>query len=200
MLNLVIFGPPGCGKGTQSARIAKQYGLMHLSSGDLLRNEIDKGTVLGYQVQHYVEKGLLVPDSIILKKVYKNAIRFINSAGIIFDGFPRTLIQAVMLDKFLNKRGLNLNMVIHMLVERSELFNRLTGRAEDSGRMDDTEQIFGVRMRVYEKQTQCLKEYYSAQNKILQVNGMAPVEEVSAKIANAIDHYREKKEVFSNVI
>ena len=200
MLNLVIFGPPGCGKGTQSARIANKYGLMHLSSGDLLRNEIEKGSALGNQVKHYVEKGFLVPDSIILKKVYKNAIRFMNSAGIIFDGFPRTLIQAVMLDKFLNKKGLHLNMVIHMLVDRSELFNRLTGRAEDSGRMDDTEQIFRVRMRVYEKQTHCLKEYYSAQNKILQVNGMAPVEEVSAKIANAIDHYRDKNKVFTNII
>lgn len=200
MLNLVIFGPPGCGKGTQSLRIMNKYGLMHLSSGDLLRTEIEKGSDLGNQVKHYVEKGLLVPDGIILKKVYKNAIRFINSTGIIFDGFPRTLVQAVMLDKFLKKKNLHLNMAIHMLVDRSELFKRLTGRAEDSGRMDDTEQVFRVRMRVYEKQTHCLKEYYSGQNKILQVNGMASVDEVSAKIANAIDHYREKNKVLSDVI
>lgn len=200
MLNLVIFGPPGCGKGTQSTRIAEKYGLMHISSGDLLRNEIERGTDLGNQVKQYVERGLLVPDGIIMKKIYKNAIRFIHSAGIIFDGFPRTLIQAVMLDTFLQKKELKLNLVIHMLVDRNELFKRLTGRAEDSGRKDDTDQIFGVRMRVYEKQTHCLKEYYSGQNKILQVNGMAPVEEVSAKIVKAIDHYREKNEVFSNVI
>ncbi len=200
MLNLVIFGPPGCGKGTQSARIAKKYGLMHLSSGDLLRTEIEKGSKLGMQVNHYIERGLLVPDGIILRKVYKNAIGLINSAGIIFDGFPRTLIQAVMLDRFLKKKSIKLNMVIHMLVDRGELFRRLTGRAEDSGRVDDTEQIFRVRMRVYEKQTHCLKEYYSDQKKILQVSGMAPVEDVSAKIAHAIDHYREKNEVFSNVI
>ena len=200
MLNLVIFGPPGCGKGTQSLRIANKYGLLHLSSGDLLRKEIEKGSDLGNQVKHYVEKGLLVPDGVILKKVYKNAIRYINSAGIIFDGFPRNLIQAVMLDKFLQNKDMNLNMVIHMLVDRSELFKRLTGRAEDSGRKDDTEQIFRVRMRVYERQTHDLKDYYFRQNKILQVNGMAPVDDVSAKIANAIDHYREKNEVFSGII
>jgi adenylate kinase len=200
MLNLVIFGPPGCGKGTQSARIAERFGLVHLSSGDLLRDEIDRGSELGLQVRRYVEKGLLVPDSIILRKIYKSAIRFLSSSGIIFDGFPRTMVQAVMFDKFLRKKNINLNMVIFMMVEKAELFNRLRGRAEDSERKDDNEKIFKVRMDVYEKETHCLKNYYTRQNKLLKVSGMAPVDAVSGKIAHAISHYREKNEIFSDPI
>ncbi|MFN2394684.1 MAG: adenylate kinase [Bacteroidales bacterium] len=200
MLNLVIFGPPGCGKGTQSARIAERFGLVHISSGDLLREEIDRGSDLGLQVRSYVEKGLLVPDSIILKKIYKSAIRFINSSGIIFDGFPRTTIQAVMFDKFLKKKNITLNMVIFMMVEKAELFNRLRGRALDSERKDDNEKVFDVRMDVYEKDTHYLKRYYTRQNKLLKVSGMAPVDDVSEKITRAISHYREKNEIFSDVL
>jgi adenylate kinase len=200
MLNLVIFGPPGCGKGTQSSRIAERFGLVHLSSGDLLRDEIDRGSELGIQVRKYVEKGLLVPDSIILRKIYKSAIRFINSSGIIFDGFPRTMLQAAMFDKFLRKKNITLNMVIFMMVERAELFKRLRGRAEDSERKDDNEKIFNVRMDVYEKETHCLKKYYIRQKKLLKVSGMAPVDDVSEKIAHAINHYRQKNEIFSDVI
>ncbi|TVQ94248.1 MAG: adenylate kinase [Bacteroidetes bacterium] len=200
MLNLVIFGPPGCGKGTQSARIAERYGLVHLSSGDMLRNEIEKDTTLGKQVKKYVEKGLLVPDHIILKKIYKSAIKYINSAGIIFDGFPRTLVQAVMLDRFLHKKDILLDMVILMLVDRSELYQRLMGRAEDSGRKDDNEKVFHVRMKVYEKETHCLKNYYKKQSKILQVNGMEPVGDVSDKIANAINYYCKNNRIYSKVI
>lgn len=200
MLNLVIFGPPGCGKGTQSLRIARRYGLVHLSSGEIFRNEIRSNTLLGDKVRDVMNKGLLIPDNIVLKRLYKAASRFINTPGIIFDGFPRTLFQAQMLDRLLNKKCIPLNLAIFMLVDKDELMARLVGRSEDSGRMDDCRKVIDRRMAVYEEETKPLREYYIRQRKILQVSGMAPVDEVSAKIARAIDFYIEKDEIIPEVI
>ncbi|MCF8327840.1 MAG: nucleoside monophosphate kinase, partial [Bacteroidales bacterium] len=112
MFNIVIFGPPGSGKGTQSANIAKQYGLVHLSTGDLFRHEIQIQSPVGKEANRYISKGQLVPDAITLRLLYKHASKHINDPGIIFDGFPRTLNQAIMLDRMMNKKGIKVNLVI----------------------------------------------------------------------------------------
>ncbi len=187
MLNIVIFGPPGSGKGTQSARIAKKYDLRHLSTGDILREEMDKKTSLGKKVSEYIDKGLLVPDDIVLKMLYDYAAGHMDSPGFIFDGFPRTIVQAEALDKLLNKRGIPINIVLSVEVEEQELFKRIMGRGEDSGRSDDSEEIARQRLDVYKEQSMPLIDYYKQQGKIVTIDGMKPVDEVFDRICQAIE-------------
>ncbi len=195
MLNIIIFGPPGSGKGTQSARIVEKYDLIHLSTGDLFREEMGKNTPLGQEARKYIDKGLLVPDDIVLRELYSRASAHMDSPGFIFDGFPRTIVQAETLDQMLNKRGMPICLVISVEVEREELFKRIMGRGEDSGRSDDSEIIAHRRLQVYEEQTMPLISYYKAQGKFVAINGMAPVDQVFAKICHAIDTYRESQKV-----
>ena len=195
MLNLVIFGPPGSGKGTQSARIVKKYDLIHLSTGDMLREEMSNETPLGKEVSQYIDKGLLVPDEIVLKMLYQHIIEHLGAPGFIFDGFPRTIVQAEALDKKLVGRGVPINLVISVEVEEKELFRRILGRGEDSGRSDDSEDIVHQRLDVYKKQTMPLLDYYRNQGKIAAINGMCPVDEVFAKICRAVDTYVESSKV-----
>jgi adenylate kinase len=195
MLNLVIFGPPGSGKGTQSARLVEKYKLIHLSTGDLLREEMQKDTALGKEVKKYINNGLLVPDEIVMKELYQVAIQHGNSPGLIFDGFPRTIHQAEMLDCQLEKRFVPISLVISVEVEEKELFRRMMGRAEDSGRSDDTEDVIWRRIEVYKSQTLPLISYYDKQGKIVSVNGMAPVDEVFEKISVSIDSFLKKQAV-----
>lgn len=199
MLNLILFGPPGSGKGTQSSRVACRYNLVHLSSGELFREEVRKGTKLGYQLASYMIKGLLVPDNIALKKIYKAAVHYRDSAGIIFDGFPRTVYQAEMLDRFLNKKNIPVNIVFFMMVDEEELISRMMGRAEDSGRLDDNEEVILRRMKVYAKQTRPLIEYYQKQDKLSCISGMSPVKVVAERISSVIDNYLIKKEIIKLV-
>jgi adenylate kinase len=199
MLNLIIFGPPGSGKGTQSARIVERYNLIHLSTGDILREEIQKGTPLGQKVKTYIDKGLLVPDELVLKELFLKAKEHMGGTGFIFDGFPRTIVQAEMLDKALEKRNTPVNLVISVEVDEDELFKRLSGRAEDSGRSDDTADIIRKRIEVYKKQSMPLISYYRKQGRIVCVNGMDPVDKVFGKITFAIDTYLSKKEVVPEV-
>lgn len=194
MLNLVVFGPPGCGKGTQSSRIAENFGLVHLSTGEILRHEIRKATVLGRKVEIFIQKGLLVPDMLILRKFYQIALRHIHSRGLVFDGFPRTVHQAKILDKMLAKKGMPITLVIAMVVDAEELFRRLKGRAEDSGRCDDNEEVFHERMKVFDRQTKPLYDYYNKQNKIVYINGMRPVNVVFNEIARTIESFINKRE------
>lgn len=200
MLNLIIFGPPGSGKGTQSAKIVEKYHLIHLSTGDILREEIQKGTPLGKESKTYIDKGLLVPDDLVLKELFFKAKEHMNGPGFIFDGFPRTIVQAEMLDKALDKHYKPINLVISVEVEEEELYKRLSGRAEDSGRSDDTADIIRKRIDVYKKQSMPLISYYRGQGKIVCVNGMDPVEKVFGKIAFAIETYLLKKEVVPEVV
>ena len=193
MLNLIIFGPPGSGKGTQSARIVENYHLTHLSTGDLLREEMENGTELGKKVRKYIDKGLLVPDDIVLKELYIRASTHINSPGFIFDGFPRTIVQAESLDRLLEKRNIPIGLVISVEVEEEELFKRLMGRSEDSGRSDDSDVIIRRRLEVYKEQTHPLIAYYRQQGKMVSINGMAPVDEVFGNICQAIDAYLVKQ-------
>ncbi|TVQ11621.1 MAG: adenylate kinase [Bacteroidetes bacterium] len=199
MLNLILFGPPGSGKGTQSLRVACRYNLVHFSSGELFRNEVKKGTKIGYELANYMINGLLVPDFMVLRKIYRAALQYQDAAGIVFDGFPRTVYQAEMLDKLLIKKDIPISIVFFMMVDEKELISRMMGRAEDSGRLDDNEEIILRRMEVYEKQTLPMKEYYQKQGKLSCISGMAPVKVVAERISRVIDHYLMKNEIIKLV-
>ena len=187
MLNLIIFGPPGSGKGTQSAKIVEKYKVTHISTGDLLRDEMEKKTPLGEEVRGYIDKGMLVPDDIVIRELQETAERHMDTPGFIFDGFPRTIVQAEMLDKMMEERGIPIKLVISVDVDEQELFKRLMGRAEDSGRSDDNEEIIWKRIEVYKSQTLPLLAYYRKQVKVASINGMEPVDKVFEDISHAID-------------
>lgn len=195
MINLIIFGPPGSGKGTQSARIVEKYDLTHLSTGDLFREEMENQTPLGKEVSQYIDKGLLVPDEIVLKMLFRRASDDLETPGLIFDGFPRTTVQAIALDELLEEKGIPVNLVISVEVEEQELYKRIIGRGEDSGRSDDSEDIVRQRLDVYKQQTMPLLEYYSKQGKVAAINGMDNVDMVFAKITKAIDTYLERQTI-----
>jgi adenylate kinase len=195
MFNIVIFGPPGSGKGTQSVRVAEKYCLEHISTGEMFRDEIIRGTSLGESVKSYMDKGMLIPDAIVLRKLVCMVHELKKTRGVIFDGFPRTLFQAQMFDKYLAKKEIPLNLIIYINVKVYELFSRMIGRAKDSGRSDDKKSIMIKRMKIYDTFTKPLIDYYRNQGKLLCVSGMAPVEIVSDRISSAIDEYLE----FANV-
>ena len=199
MLNIVIFGPPGSGKGTQSVKIAEKYNLIHLSTGELLREEISKDTKIGKQVKSYIDDGKLVPDEIIYKKVYSKSLEYISSPGIIYDGFPRTIIQAELLDKMLNERNKRVDLVVSIEVEEEELFKRMMGRSEDSNRSDDKERIILKRIAVYKEQTHPLIAHYESQGKLVSVDGMASVDSVFEKICYALDTYISSNNIVHHV-
>lgn len=187
MLNLIIFGPPGSGKGTQSAKIVEKYKVTHISTGDLLRDEMEKKTPLGEEVRRYIDRGMLVPDDIVIRELQETAERHMDTPGFIFDGFPRTIVQAEMLDQMMEGHDIPINLVISVDVDEQELFKRLMGRAEDSGRSDDNEEIIWKRIEVYKSQTLPLLAYYRKQGKVASINGMEPVEKVFDKISHAIN-------------
>ena len=195
MLNIVIFGPPGSGKGTQSQQIVKKYGLMHLSTGDMLRSEIEQGTKIGRKVNEFMDDGQLVPDEIVMKILYYKAVEHADSQGFVFDGFPRTIVQAETLDKMLEKRKAPIDAVISVEVKEEELFKRMMGRAEDSGRSDDNEETIKKRIDVYKSQTMPLLEYYRNQGKLVSINGMDSVDVVFSNISRAIDFFKDKKQI-----
>jgi adenylate kinase len=195
MLNLILFGPPGSGKGTQSSRIACRYNLVHLSSGELFRQEVKRGTQHGLQLARFMNNGLLVPDQMVITKLYRAILSNLKAPGFVFDGFPRTIHQATILDQLLEKNGTQISIVFSMQVDEQELFNRMMERGQDSGRDDDNERTILRRLKIFQKQTQHLKEYYLKQNKISEISGMAPVKVVSERIANVVHHYLEQHEI-----
>ncbi|MFW6019488.1 MAG: adenylate kinase [Bacteroidales bacterium] len=193
MFNIIIFGPPGSGKGTQSANIANKYGLIHLSTGELFRQEIQNNTPVGKEANRYISKGQLVPDEITLRLLYKHASKHINDPGIIFDGFPRTLNQAIMLDRMMEKKNIKINLVIGLKVEEEELINRIKHRSETSTRKDDAEAIIYNRMKIYHQQTYPVIEYYQNQGKYESISGMASIETVFQRLCSVIDQYMYAK-------
>ncbi len=197
MLNLIIFGPPGSGKGTQSSNLVKRYKLVHFSTGELLREEIAKDTPVGKEAKKYIDKGLLVPDDIVIPKLYRRASKYMDSPGFVFDGFPRTIVQAEALDQMFNKRKIPISLVVSVVVEEEELYRRIMGRSEDSGRSDDSDLVARRRLEIYKEETMPLISYYKAQGKIVAINGMAPVDEVFGKISHAIDTYLETNKILA---
>lgn len=187
MINLVLFGAPGTGKGTQSQNVIDKYNLIHLSTGDILREEIKMGSQIGLLAKKYIDLGHLVPDSIIFKQLYYRATRHKSPKGFIFDGFPRNAAQAEILDKVLNKKLIPISKVLYLNVTEEELFNRIMYRSQHSGRADDTPEVIRKRIEVYNQQTKPVMNYYHQQGKLININGMGTVEEVFAEICKVID-------------
>ncbi len=187
-LNIVLFGPPGAGKGTQSKFLMERYGLEHLSTGDLLRAEIKAETPLGLQAQELMSAGELVPDDVVVGMIRNRLEDSPTAKGFIFDGFPRTRAQAVSLDDTLVKIGSGITLMLALEVEEEELVKRLLGRGATSGRPDDkSEEVVRKRIREYEQKTAPLKEYYQAQSKLRRIQGMGGVEEITQRLTAAID-------------
>jgi adenylate kinase len=188
MLNLVLFGPPGAGKGTQSQEIITHYGLIHLSTGDIFRANIGGGTELGKLAKSYIDKGQLVPDEVTINMLQSEVEKHQNVEGFIFDGFPRTEAQAAALDDFLSSKNTSISAMIALDVPEEELKSRLKKRAIDSGRTDDANpEIINNRIAVYKNETAPVKSFYEKQNKFYAVNGLGSIEEITARIFETID-------------
>lgn len=189
MLNIVIFGAPGSGKGTQSENLIKKYNLAHISTGDVLRAEMKNGTELGKLAEGFISKGQLVPDDVVIGMLANvlDAKSKDGVSGVIFDGFPRTIPQGEALDKMLAERGQEVSIVVSLEVDEPELIQRLVKRGIDSGRSDDNEETIKARLDVYNNQTSPLKEHYKKTGKLAPVFGMAKVEEVFENITVAVD-------------
>lgn len=189
MFNLVIFGPPGSGKGTQSENIINKYGLVHLSTGDLLRAEKNSGSELGNKIKELIDNGNLVPDSMVEEMVKKNVAKNKDAAGFIFDGFPRTTTQAAWLDNMLAEHGQSVTLMLALDVDDNELRTRILERGKVSGRADDQNvSIIDNRISVYHKQTQPVMDFYSAQGKFVSVDGIGSLDEVFNRISTAMDN------------
>jgi adenylate kinase len=188
MLNLVIFGPPGSGKGTQSEKIIDKYKLIHLSTGDVLRAEIASGSDLGKQISALIDDGNLVPDEMIQAMVKAFILKHKDGPGIIFDGFPRTYNQGLWLKNLLNEMNEKVHMMISLDVPHDELHQRILSRGKYSGREDDrNSDIIRNRIEIYHKQTEPVKIYYKERDKYKKVNGMGSVDEIFGRIEKLID-------------
>jgi adenylate kinase len=187
MLNLVLFGPPGAGKGTQADFLIEKFKLIHLSTGDLLRSQIAGETALGLEAKSYMDKGFLVPDSIVIGMIREKLQENKDANGYIFDGFPRTVEQAKALDELLESNGTPVSGMLCLEVEKQELIDRLLNRGKFSGRPDDQDVlIIKNRIQVYIDKTMPLKDYYSAQNKCHQIIGMGSVDEIAQRLSDAV--------------
>lgn len=187
MLNIVIFGAPGSGKGTQSARIVEKYGLNHISTGDVLRAEIKNGTELGKTAKGYIDQGQLIPDSLMIDILASVFDSFTESKGVIFDGFPRTIAQAEALKVMLAERGQEVSIMLDLDVPEDELMTRLIKRGQESGRADDNEETIKKRLVVYHTQTSPLIDWYKDDGKYCHIQGLGTMEGIFAEIAEAID-------------
>lgn len=188
MLNIVIFGAPGSGKGTQSDKIIAAYGVEHISTGDVLRGEIKNNTELGKTAAMYINDGKLVPDSLIIDMLAATLdAKGKDIKGVIFDGFPRTIPQAEALDKMLAERGEKVSVVIGLEVEDAELIKRIILRGQTSGRADDNEETAKKRLETYYSQTLPLKDFYVKAGKYASIPGMGSIVEIYDKIAEAIE-------------
>lgn len=187
MFNLILFGPPGSGKGTQSVRIAEKYHLVHISTGDIFRREIKAQSPLGIKVQGIIEKGELVPDELLVDILRSALQKAVNPAGFVFDGFPRTIRQAEDLDKLLAETGEKVSQVLALDVDEEEIVTRLLKRAQAEGRKDDTEEVIRNRMKVYHTQTHPLMDYYRRQGKFQSIHGVGSIDDIFNTICGAIE-------------
>lgn len=188
MLNIVLFGPPGAGKGTQSERLIDHYGLVHLSTGDVFRANIKGETELGKLAKQYMDQGKLVPDEVTINMLRAEVLKYESPKGFIFDGFPRTSAQAEALDHFLEELNTGIQIMIALEVEEDELRERLKKRAEVSGRVDDADpEVIQKRIDVYNAETAPVKTFYQNQQKFVAINGVGTIDEITHRIYTAVD-------------
>lgn len=187
-MNVVIFGAPGSGKGTQSEKLIERYGLHHISTGEVLRDHISRKTPIGQIANTYIKQGQLIPDSLMIK-ILEDIIDNEPKAkeGVILDGFPRTIPQAEALDRFFAKRGMQLDHVIGLEVPEEELMDRMIKRGQQTGRADDNPETIKNRLKVYHQSTTPLRDFYIGQGKYRQVNGSGSVDDIFSDIAAAVD-------------
>lgn len=192
MFNIVIFGAPGSGKGTQSKKIIERYGFDYISTGDMLRRAISEGRELGKKAKDYIDRGQLVPDDVIVGIIADFLDDKKGSKGVIFDGFPRTLKQAEALKTMLNERGTDIHILLDLQVGDEELVERLLERGKISGRSDDNPETIKARLDVYHTQTAPLATYYIGEGKHVPIKGIGQIEEIFERIAEAIDRVKDR--------
>ncbi|RYY21320.1 MAG: adenylate kinase [Chitinophagaceae bacterium] len=194
MFNLILFGPPGSGKGTQSEKLIEKYGLMHLATGNILREEIANKTELGLSAKGYMDRGELVPDEVVIGMI-RSAIE--NNPGIrgfLFDGFPRTVAQSVALDNLLAEKNARIDLLLALQVSEDELIDRLINRGKTSGRTDDVnEQIIRARIGEYENKTAPVAGHYNSSGKVVKVKGEGTIDDIFNQLSKEIDHKQGKK-------
>jgi adenylate kinase len=187
MFNLVLFGPPGSGKGTQSSKIIEKYNVAHISTGDILRIEVANETPLGIEAKKFMDQGMLVPDEVVIGMISSKLDENLNAAGFIFDGFPRTVAQAQALDNLLEFKNHPINIVLSLIVSEDELKTRLISRGESSGRSDDNEEVIMKRIKEYHAKTSPVADYYKSKNKLVEVKGEGTVETIFDSLCDEID-------------
>lgn len=189
MLNIVLFGPPGAGKGTQSEKLISKFGLVHLSTGDILRDEIKRGTELGLKAKILMDEGNLVPDAVVIGMISNKIDENAEANGFIFDGFPRTTAQAEALDELLSKKSMSIDKMLALQVDDDELRIRLQERAKVSGRADDADLgKINNRINVYKEQTLPVAEYYKGQGKFQAIDGIGSIDEIFNRLCSAIEN------------
>ncbi len=188
MFNLILFGPPGSGKGTQSEKLIVRYGLKHLSTGDLLRSEINRQTALGLEAKNFMDKGQLVPDEVVIGMISSALDDNPDAKGFLFDGFPRTSAQAEALDKLLDLKKTSIGVMLALDVSEEELVKRLLKRGETSGRSDDTnEQVIRARITEYRNKTEAVADYYRQFDKVVMVKGEGSIDDIFNGLCKEID-------------
>ena len=185
-MNLVLFGPPAAGKGTQAKRLVAERRMVQLSTGDMLRAARASGSELGKRVAHIMDRGELVSDEIVIDLIEAALPEAEKAGGAIFDGFPRTVAQAEALDWLLKRRGSSIDLVLRLVVDDAALIRRIEKRFQDEGRQDDNPESFKVRLEAYNRQTAPLLPYYRGQEKLVEIDGMRSIEEVAAQIDRAL--------------
>jgi adenylate kinase len=193
MFNMILFGPPGSGKGTQSEKLIGKYGFKHLSTGDLLRSEIARQTPLGLEAKSLMDKGQLVPDEVVIGMIRNALDTYLDVPGFLFDGFPRTTAQAEALDRLLAEKGGSIGALIALHVPDEELIARLLNRAKTSGRSDDSDEaVLRKRLDVYRRDTVPVADHYRALDKAAYLEGVGSIDEIFARITAVIDQGMEK--------
>lgn len=188
MINIILFGPPGSGKGTQANSIAKKYNLLHISTGDLFRYEIGNSTELGQLAKSYMNKGELVPDDVTIGMLKNKVDAYPDVAGYIFDGFPRNVYQSEELDRFLDKKGQTVNALLQLDVDDEEIVKRILNRGKTSGRGDDNDEIIiRNRISIFNDETSPVYNYYDKSGKSTSINGIGSLEEIFSRLSVAID-------------
>ena len=188
MFNLVLFGPPGAGKGTQAEKLIEKYGFNHISTGEVIREQIRKGTELGRSVQSYIEKGQLAPDGLVIDIIADYVAKHKDAKGNIFDGFPRTTVQAKAFDEIMEKNGTPVSVMLSLEVPDEELVKRLLLRGKESGRADDSnEGVIRDRIDVYKAQTAVVADHYKPQGKPRAVNGLGTIDEIFGRLCQEIE-------------